>query len=177
VTALMDASRQSDGRYARGTPTEERLFGRTERLVSGCLVWTGRSNSDGYGLLSVDGGTMKVHRLAWELRHGPIPVGLGVLHTYDNPPCVEDSHHFLGTNHDNVLDRQRKGRSKNLFASGADHPATKRAGERHWLAKLSDADVQRMREMRSGGTRLIDIAAEFNVHHATVSRICRGEWR
>jgi hypothetical protein len=47
----------------------------------------------------------------WELAHGPIPPGMCVLHTCDTPACVEIGHLWLGTHHDNALDRSQKGRS------------------------------------------------------------------
>ena len=68
------------------------------------------------------------------------------------------------------------GRSKNLFAS-ENHPATFRAGAAHWRAKLSSADVVRIRELHSSGLSQTHISAIFNVHSATISRIVRREWR
>lgn len=91
-------------------------------------------------------------------------------------PCCKPTDLFLGSNHDNVLDRQVKGRSKNLFTS-ENHPATLRAGEAHWRAKLSSADVMRIRELHSSGLSQTHISAMFNVHSATISRIVRREWR
>lgn len=50
-----------------------------------CLVWTGGSNSNGYGRVSM-GKYAKalVHRVAYERAHGPIPAGLVVDHTCHN---------------------------------------------------------------------------------------------
>jgi hypothetical protein len=95
------------------------------------------------------------HRAAWILFVGPIPTGLGVCHHCDNRRCVNPSHLFLGTQVDNMLDASRKGRI--------------RKGERSTTAKLTEADVRRIRSM-TGYHK--DIAAEFGV-----SRRCIGAIR
>jgi hypothetical protein len=75
---------------------------------SGCWIWQGVRNEQGYGRL----GSMFAHRLAWELEHDEsIPSGKVICHRCDNPSCVNPSHLFLGNQQDNVKDRQRKGRS------------------------------------------------------------------
>ena len=51
------------------------------------------------------------HRVSWELTNGPIPPGMLVLHTCDNPACVCPKHLFLGTDQDNVSDKENKGRA------------------------------------------------------------------
>jgi HNH endonuclease len=43
-----------------------------------------------------------VHRFVWEHINGPIPDGLNVLQSCDNPPCSRPSHLFLGTHTDNM---------------------------------------------------------------------------
>lgn len=50
------------------------------------------------------------HRFAWRIACGPIPDGLQVLHHCDVPPCVNDAHHFVGTQSDNLKDAARKHR-------------------------------------------------------------------
>lgn len=148
---------------------EERLVA----LETLCIEWQGSIDSEGYGRH----GKRKAHRIAWESAHGPIPVGLLVCHTCDNPPCVNVEHLFLGTIADNNRDRHAKGRSKNLFTSSVDHPAKVRGGERHWQAKLTDVDVRDIRRRYSDGEKQATIAASHGVHSATVSRIARGLWR
>lgn len=76
-----------------------------------CWPWGGSVDTDGYGVVRWGGRQTKAHRLAWSLENGPIPVGLGVLHRCDNPPCCNPACLFLGTNRDNVADRERKGRT------------------------------------------------------------------
>lgn len=83
--------------------------------MSGCLLWTGCIDAKGYGLIGVAGRSTGAHRVAWILARGPIPDGLWVLHHCDNPACVnaEGGHLFLGTNLDNIRDRNAKGRNPN----------------------------------------------------------------
>jgi hypothetical protein len=47
---------------------------------SGCILWCAATNrpEGGYGVLRVDGVLRYAHRLAWELKHGPIPDGMQV---------------------------------------------------------------------------------------------------
>jgi hypothetical protein len=77
--------------------------------MSGCVIWL-RATSSGYGVKSRNGRMRYVHRLSWELEHGPIPKGMHVLHHCDTPPCFNFEHLFLGTNHDNQQDSVAKGR-------------------------------------------------------------------
>ncbi len=82
-----------------------------------CIEWAKSRYPKGYGKLGIgsrtDGSrrTVYAHRQAWEDSFGPVPDGMHVLHHCDNPPCIEPTHLFLGTNADNVADRVAKGRS------------------------------------------------------------------
>jgi len=84
---------------------------------SGCWLWTGSVNQNGYGQFSVERKTTGAHRASWRLHVGPIPEGMHVCHHCDNPPCVNPQHLFLGTNLDNIADKTKKGRVVSHFAT------------------------------------------------------------
>jgi len=84
-----------------------------------CLIWQGRTNHAGYGVFSGNLGIVverRAHRRAWVFAYGQIPLGMCVLHHCDNPPCVEPTHLFLGTQRDNVMDCMAKGRHRNILS-------------------------------------------------------------
>ena len=80
-----------------------------------CWVWTGVRDKDGYGQFVVNGKNQRAHRIAWAEVNGPIPDGMLICHTCDNPPCVEVSHLFMGTCKDNLHDAALKGRMPGAY--------------------------------------------------------------
>ncbi len=80
---------------------------------SGCWEWTRYRLPSGYGRIHIDGRMENAHRASYEEFVGPIPVGLHVLHACDNPPCINPAHLRVGTNAENVRDREaRRARSR-----------------------------------------------------------------
>ena len=138
---------------------------------AGCWEWRGSRNVAGYGQISSGTRTATGHprpalapRVSWEVHSGPIPDGLAVLHRCDNPPCVNPAHLFLETRGDNNADMARKRRTLN--------------GERRPNAKLTDAQVDEIRERyAAGGISQRALGAEYGVGGPTVSMIVNRKLR
>lgn len=147
---------------------------------SECWTWTAVKNHWGYGRIMVQGKARAAHRVSYLISNGPVPAGMCVLHTCDNPPCVNPSHLFLGTLKDNMLDMVRKGRGPSrLFTHGPSGPRTNTAkGESHGHSFLREADVREMRALRATGLSYAAIARRFGIHSTTARDICvRQRWK
>jgi len=81
------------------------------KTSKGCWIWEGIKGRGGYGKTFKDGKTMSAHRLSYEIFKGPIPDGLLICHSCDNPKCVNPSHLWAGTHQENTDDMMRKKRN------------------------------------------------------------------
>src|SRR5690348_10986478 len=89
----------------------DRLKRRSQVMPSGCIEWTGPKLHNGYGKFTVTSSLcLRAHRVAYAEAFGPIPEGMMVMHRCDNRICINPAHLELGTNADNVADRDRKKR-------------------------------------------------------------------
>lgn len=141
---------------------EERLSCRGHRNAkTGCLEWTGAQQR--YGLIRVARKTLKVHRVAWTLAHGPIPDGMNVLHRCDNCLCFDVAHLFLGTQADNVADMCAKGRQVAPKAT---------PGRAVKQARLSVDDVRQIRASADFESQR-SIAGRYGITFQHVSDIVR----
>lgn len=120
-----------------------------------CWVWNLAKNNKGYGKFGTGKmSTDYAHRISFRLFREEIPNGLNVLHTCDNPPCVNPNHLFLGTQKDNGSDCRIKGRT----SRGSGRP----------LSKLSEDQVIKIRNLHSEGARQIDLVKKFRVSKTTI---------
>ncbi|MFJ4166312.1 HNH endonuclease signature motif containing protein [Microbacterium sp. NPDC089698] len=105
-----------------GATVRQRLD-RYSRQDGECIVWTGRRNYHGYGQIQIAGRAIGAHRAAFEASNGPIPDGLVVRHTCDNPPCINPDHLLIGTVADNNRDKAERGRAPLVGIAKASHEA------------------------------------------------------
>lgn len=126
-----------------------------------CWTWSGFRNKKGYGQFKVGPAPRMAHRVSWVLHFGEIPEDLLVCHKCDNPPCVNPSHLFLGTEKDNQEDMSRKERSPR--------------GEKQGSSVLKENDVIKIKSLLNNGLGPSEIAKMMNLNRRTVSSIKLGE--
>ena len=125
-----------------------------------CLIWTRCVNTDGYPRALIDGNAnTKVHRVVFELAHGPLAIGEVVRHTCDNPLCINPKHLLKGMPADNSRDRDLR--------------------ERHGASKVTREQVRMIRDLwDSNNYRQRELARVFGLDHRTVSSLVnRKHWK
>src|SRR5262245_28359638 len=149
-----------------------------------CWLWTAARFTNGYGAFRVSAQQRRVHRVIWEDLNGPVPDGLVICHRCDVKHCVRPEHLFLGTQADNIADRDIKGHVANGERNGMRlhperHPHGAARGERVRTARYTAQDVLLWREMyASGNWSIRKLATHLNVHHDTLYAIVsRKSWR
>ena len=139
----------------------ERFYARA-LMRDGCWGWRNKPARGGYAHMLWQGKTHRAHRLSWRIHHGPIPDGLCVLHRCDNPMCTNPAHLFLGTDLDNVRDRDLKGRQ------------ARQRGSACGAAKLTDDDVVAIRAESARRGLVAALARRYGVSHSLISMIRSG---
>ena len=132
-----------------------------------CDQWIGPKLRGGYGYMWYRGASLLPHRYIFEKVYGPVPPGMFVCHTCDNPACVNPEHLFLGTPKDNVQDMMRKGRQAS--SSQTAHP-----GEKNGSAKLTGEEVKGIRQLLKGGTTQMEISVRYSISQQAISNIVLG---
>lgn len=156
------------------SPLERRFWSKVNRLDNyKCWEWVASKSIDGYGKFKIGGKkgrAIGAHRVAWELTNGLISQPersprILVCHRCDNPGCCNPSHLFLGTDQDNVNDRESKRRNKIPGFKGSDHG----------MAKLGDSQVREIFNSQITGRAA---SRQFNISEGMVSMIRnRKSWR
>jgi len=140
----------------------ERFFEKVER-GDGCWIWTACKDSGGYGNFKYDKKMIGSHRFSYCLHNNYSLESISKLvirHSCNNTACVNPSHLSIGTQQDNMNDRQAAGRQPH--------------GETHGRCKLPDDTI---RTIRAAQGLHKDIAAQFGIHRSVVCRIKNGKHR
>lgn len=94
-------------------PVKERFWAKVAKAgPDECWLWAGSTRHGGYGSLRGEGSRtcISAHRYSYEQHKGQIPDGTVVCHSCDTPACVNPAHLWAGTELQNALDKERKGR-------------------------------------------------------------------
>lgn len=128
-----------------------------------CWMWISRKHKDGYGFLKIQGKYWLAHRAVYAYCNGPIPTGKVIRHSCDTPACCNPNHLLIGTQIDNIQDRQDRGR----------HVACH--GTKSGMSKLSESQVLAIR--KDDRFQKV-IADDYGIGQSTVSSIkTRQTWK
>lgn len=166
------------------TTAAARFEAKVSRAENGCLEWQAGRDKDGYGQFRPGGiqAVIPAHRAAWLMAGRVLLLGQQVLHSCDNPPCVDLGHLFAGMPADNSADMVAKGRQ----CRGEQHPRygstvpvpcppeRKARGERNGWAKLMPEQVLEIRRLYGETTMTqAEIGELFKTPQTNVSAIVR----
>lgn len=160
------------------TKTTEQRFWEKVNKTDSCWLWTGAKRNKGYGafVYAKDGEVIqgRAHRYSYEIHKGDIPTGMFVLHSCDNPACVNPAHLALGSNQDNVTDMMKKGRH---VSGGTYREGDYERGEGHHAAKLTEDDVRAIRADRDSGMSFGNLSKKYGIAVGHIFRIVtRKAW-
>lgn len=150
------------------TPIAQRLAANSEQRDE-CIVWTGTTNRNGYGVIGIGSkanGTNRtalVHRVSYEEQTGE-KLGRRVLrHRCDNPPCFKLSHLLPGTQTENIADMVERNRQP--------------LGEKSGTAKITADTVAKIRARVAAGESRSSVARSVEISRSQVSMIAsRKRW-
>jgi DNA-directed RNA polymerase sigma subunit (sigma70/sigma32) len=108
-------------------------------------------------------GERLVYRWVYKTMVGDLLPEEQVRHTCDNPGCVNPEHLVKGTHQDNMDDKVTRGRQHK--------------GETHYLAKLTDVEVQEVKWRFEEGETLLSLAKEFGVSKSHISALVNNKQR
>ncbi len=156
--------------YLRIPELSQRVIDRFKKRVAAgdpdrCWIWLGQSDRSGYGYIQIKKRRYVVTRIAYAIASGHDPGDLGILHSCDNPSCVNPGHLRPGTQADNLNDARLRNRLP--------------VGEARSNARLSEEKVRAIHAAYSTGDySLSEVARMFGVSRGSVHDVVylRG-WR
>lgn len=128
---------------------------------SGCWLWMGPVDENGYARFRVGARKARMHRWAFETLVRPLSRSEIVCHKCDVPACVNPSHMFIGSQRDNVEDKVKKGRQS--------------VGRKSPCAKLTEDQV---RDIRASDETNRALGRKYGVTHGIIGKIKnREDWK
>ena len=129
-----------------------------------CWEWLGAKARGNYGDFKVNKKNILAHRFSYQINKGKISKGLYILHTCDNPSCVNPEHLWQGTQLENMRDCHNKGRGAR--------------GKKIWNYKLKKVQVNEIRKKyNKGKITQRELAKQYNVDSSHISNIINKKRR
>ena len=124
-----------------------------------CWPWQEKSrHENGYGLFTLqrpERRTQRAHRFAYEIFNGPVPEGLLLRHTCDNPACCNPAHLLAGTHAENMADMHE--RKRRLYAG-----------------RYSESEIADMKRRVAAGETQTSVAKRYGCRQSYVSMVISG---
>ena len=140
----------------RNHQTVESLLARTDK-IGDCFEWRGKRTRRGYGRIMINAKELYAHRVMMAVKTGSeIPLGMCVLHSCDNPSCINPEHLRIGTHKENSEDMIKRGRGYKPdpeLWSGTNNPKS----------ILSDEDREKIIELMRSGMSASEVSELFPV--------------
>lgn len=157
-------SKNRGHRLKKQLPLADRFAAKWEAdEKTGCWLWCGTLQKNGYGRFKMPGRMAFAHRASWELKHGAIPSGMFVMHRCDTPACVNPEHLRLGTHAENMADMREKGRQNK--------------GTKQHAATLTEPMVYGVRAMLKHGASQEECSIIFGVSRSAIQAVgTRATW-
>ena len=127
-----------------------------------CWEWTLVKHDFGHGIWRWNNKYTFAHRVSAELFIRSLEPGDVVCHKCDNPCCVNPKHLYIGTQQDNIRDRNVRGRTAR--------------GTQANKSNLTEQDVLNIRADTTSSQK--DLGLQYNVSYHAIRKICNREtWK
>jgi len=131
--------------------------------TDGCWLWTAALNTYGYGCFWWNKKQHQSHRVSWYIKHG-VDSNKLLLHSCDNPACVNPEHLREGTQADNMKDKVKRRRQA--------------LGEKNGNCRLTEKDVLDILSRHKAGDSIRGLGREYGVSKTAISHILKGvNWK
>lgn len=149
----------------KGTTFWDRVWAHTEKQGD-CLLFKGHTDDCGYGRISKDGKLVRIHREVWKHHNPGVEITGVIMHSCDNPSCVNIDHLSHGTQAENIADMVAKGRRVVV------------QGSKQHDAKLTESDIPVIRQMLADGISGYRISKIYKVSEQAIRFIKQGRtWK
>lgn len=131
----------------------------------GCWLWKGYIRKNGYGSVTIKGKSYHTHVVSYkEYYNEEIPKGMCVLHSCNNPACINPAHLRLGTHQDNMDDM-----------TNADRQAK---GSKNGNSVLNEDQVRQIKILLKNGATKRSVAEAFGVSFNAIKDLKKGRtWK